>query len=253
MAQGNRADPRMSGTQARTSRTSPTALEPEPAPARGFTLDRIVFFSDAVFAIAITLLALNVRLPDGRVLSSDAALVGALRDLAPQLFAFVISFVVIAAFWLGHYRAFRVLVGANTRLVWLNFAFLLFVALLPFPTSVVAGHADLIAAAVLYAGFVAVTGVLSAVVWIYAAQVARLARPTVTPDLARHVTLRALTVPALFGLSIPLAFLNPRLAEISWVLVAPVELLVSRRFGLRTALDPPVVRAAGEAAKPTTT
>ncbi len=223
---------------------SPRATGRGPADGpRGFTLDRIVFFSDAVFAIAITLLALNVHLPDGDVFASDAALVAALGHLAPQVFAFVISFIVIAAFWLGHYRTFRVLIGANAQLVWLNFAFLLFVALLPFPTSVVASHAGLASAAILYAGFVATTGLLSALVWVYAAQVAGLARPTVTPELARHLTYRALSVPLVFALSIPVALINPQLAEASWALAGPIEAIVSRRFGLQRALDPPVGRA----------
>jgi uncharacterized membrane protein len=206
--------------------------------AGAYSLERLVFISDAVFAIAMTLLALDVRLPQGLELRTNADLIAALEVLAPQVLAFVISFVVIGAFWLGHYRTFRVLTRADGRLVWLNLAFLLCIALLPFPTSVVARHGGLAVAVVLYAGFAGITGLLSALVWVYAASVAGLARSTVTPELARHITYMALAVPIIFAVSIPVALVNPLLAEVSWGLAGPVQYLVTKRFGLRQALDP---------------
>jgi uncharacterized membrane protein len=218
------------------------------APAARYSLERLVFLSDAVFAIAMTLLALDVRLPAGLELGTNEALVSALGDIGPQILAYVISFVVIGAFWMGHYRTFRVLTAADGRLMWLNLAFLLCIALLPFPTSVVAAHGDLAAAVILYATFAGITGLLSALVWVYAASVAHLARPTVTPQLARHITYMALTVPALFLASIPIALANPLLAEVSWGLAGPVQLAVTRRFGLGRALDPASAsRAAADA------
>lgn len=225
--------------------TDPTSVRPDRAPdapprgSGGFALDRLVFISDAIFAFALTLLALDVRLPQDLDLSTDAALLAALADLAPQILAFVISFVVIAAFWLGHYRTFRVLTHADGRLIWLNLAFLLCVALLPFPTTIVARYGGLASAVILYAGFAGLTGLLSALVWLYAASIAHLARPTVTPELARHITYMALTVPLLFLVSIPIALLSPLAAELSWGFAGPVQLLVTKRYGLRQALDPP--------------
>jgi hypothetical protein len=101
-------------------------------------LERLVFFSDAVFAIAITLLALDLRLPDRTGGYTDATLLDALSGLMPSLFAFALSFVILATFWLGHFRTFRAVVRSDGWLVTINLVFLFFIALLPFPTSIVA-------------------------------------------------------------------------------------------------------------------
>ncbi|HEY6057923.1 MAG TPA: TMEM175 family protein [Candidatus Limnocylindrales bacterium] len=179
-------------------------------------LERLVFFSDAVFAIALTLLAIDLRLPERVGSFTDATFLAALGDLAPTLVAFLLGFGVVAAFWLGHVRTFRVIVRSNSRLVELNLVFLFFVALQPFPTSIIARVGNLASAAVLYAG---------------------LASPLVTRTLARHVTYRALVVPLIFAASIPIALANPYAAEACWFLAFPGQALVSWRFGIHARLE----------------
>ena len=174
-----------------------------------FTLERIVFFSDAVFAIAITLLAIELRLPDLPAYQTDASFLAALADVLPALFAFVLSFTVIAAFWVGHYRTFRYVVDADGRLVAINFAFLFCIAILPFPTSIIARQGDLPSATIIYAAFGVATGALSTLLWVYPSQIANLALPTVTPSIARYVTYRAAVIPIVFALSIPVAIVGP--------------------------------------------
>jgi uncharacterized membrane protein len=195
-----------------------------------FTLERIVFFSDAVFAIAITLLAIELRLPDLPAYQTDASFLAALADVLPALFAFVLSFTVIAAFWVGHYRTFRYVVDADGRLVAINFAFLFCIAILPFPTSIIARQGDLPSATIIYAAFGVATGALSTLLWIYPSQIANLALPTVTPSIARYVTYRAAVIPIVFALSIPVALVAPPLAWVMWFAAAPIQALVTRRY-----------------------
>ncbi len=194
-----------------------------------FTLERIVFFSDAVFAIAITLLAIDLRFPAVPSGQSDDAFLRTLATLGPSIFAFCISFVTIAAFWVGHYRTFRYIVDADGRLIALNLAFLFSVAILPFPTSIIAGQGNLPSAAVVYALFVVVTGALSTLLWVYPAQIAHLVSPNVTPAIARYVTARAVVIPIVFGLSIPAALVSPQGAWVIWALAAPIQSIVTHR------------------------
>jgi uncharacterized membrane protein len=202
----------------------------------GRGLERLIFFSDAVFAIAITLLALDVRLPALPSPLTDTGLVDALRSIVPQVAAFAISFVVIAAFWVGHFRTFRVIRGLDGRLILLNFAFLFFVVLLPFPTSVVAEAGNHPAAAILYAVFGLAIGALSSLLWVYPVRMASLADPAIDGDLGRRITYRTLVIPAVFAASIPVAVANPFAAELLWVLAAPVQGIVSRRLTLSAPL-----------------
>jgi uncharacterized membrane protein len=205
---------------------------------RTLGLERLVFFSDAVFAISITLLALDLRLPDvPGGYTTDAALLEALRELEPALFAFLLSFVVTAAFWLGHFRTFRLLERTDGRLIALNFAFLCWVALLPFPTSIVASEGGLPAGALIYGLFAVLGGLLSSLLWIYPSRMAHLVSPLVTPELARRIAIRSLVVPAVFAVSLPFALVDPMLAELIWVLAPVAQALVSRRFGLGVALE----------------
>ena len=204
--------------------------------AGGRGLERLVFFSDAVFAIAITLLALDVRLPVLPSPLTDDGVVEALRSVLPQVAAFAMSFIVIAAFWVGHFRTFRVIRGLDGRLILLNFAFLFFVVLLPFPTSVVAEAGDHAPAAILYATFGLAIGALSSLLWVYPVRVAGLADPAIGPALGRRITYRTLVIPAVFAVSIPVAVGYPYVAEILWVLAAPIQGLVSRRLTLSAPL-----------------
>jgi uncharacterized membrane protein len=212
--------------------------EPATAPPRstGKGLERLILFSDAVFAIAITLLALDVRLPALPSPITDAALIDAFRSILPQVAAFAISFVVIAAFWVGHYRTFRVINGLDGWLIFLNFAFLFFIVLLPFPTSVVAVAGNHPAAAILYAAFGVAIGALSAILWIYPMRYAGLGDPAISPELARRITYRVLVIPAVFAVSIPVAVVNPFAAEMLWALGAPIQGIVSARLTLSPLL-----------------
>ena len=199
-------------------------------------LERIIFFSDAVFAIAITLLAIDIRLPELPSGMTNERLLEELGGLRAEFFAFVISFVVIAAFWVGHYRTFRVIVQTNGRLIAINLAFLFCIAALPFPTSVLASQGDLPVAVIVYATFGVVTGAMSTILWLYPVR-AGLVAPTVTPETARRVTYRSLVVPVVFACSIPVALVNPFAAEVIWVLMVPAQVIVSHRLGIQGALE----------------
>jgi uncharacterized membrane protein len=194
-----------------------------------FTLERIVYFSDAVFAIAITLLAIDLRVPELPPGQTDATFLETLATLRPSIVAFAISFVVIAAFWVGHYRTFRYIVDADGRLIAINLAFLFSIAILPFPTSIIAREGDLPSATIIYAGFGFVTGALSTLLWLYPARIGHLVSPAVTPEIARYVTLRSAVIPVVFAISIPVALVSPALAWVVWVLAAPIQSILFRR------------------------
>ncbi len=138
-------------------------------------LDRLIFFSDAVFAIAMTLLVVDVRLPPLRHVS-EAALAQALVDLVPQYIGFFISFLVVGRFWIGHHRAFGWLQRSDDRFVWLNLLFLLTIAFMPFPTTLISGYASTRIGVGVYAGWLIVAGLANVAVERHAAK-AGLARP----------------------------------------------------------------------------
>ena len=107
-----------------------------------FKPERMLAFSDAVMAVAITLLVLDLKLP-GNV--SDAELGHALHASLPNLAAYALSFVVIGLLWIGHHQQFSQIRRVDGVLIWLNLFFLLTIALIPFVTSLLSEHGDALA------------------------------------------------------------------------------------------------------------
>src|SRR6478735_8758195 len=101
-----------------------------------FQLERMILFSDAVFAIAITLLALEIKVPPiDRHTATDAQLLESLGELVPKFVGFLISFFLIGLYWSIHHRMFGYVIDYTNRLLWLNLLFLLAVVLMPFSTA----------------------------------------------------------------------------------------------------------------------
>jgi len=123
-------------------------------------LERLTFFSDAVFAIAITLLVIEVHVPELHA-PTEAALQQALLELTPKYAGFVISFLVIGRFWLGHHRMFGILRRADNRLISTNLLLLLGVAFMPFPTAVFSEYVRLQTSTLFYAGWLVALGLFN--------------------------------------------------------------------------------------------
>src|SRR3954449_6039774 len=125
-------------TMARRAGPGPSATERQ-EPDHGHTpahpLERLIFFSDAVFAIAITLLIIEVHPPHLPFRASDHDHLVALADLIPSFVAFFISFFVIGAFWAGHHRAFSLSRHWSPGLLVPNIMMLCAVAFMPFATA----------------------------------------------------------------------------------------------------------------------
>ena len=209
-------------------RTETVAAKQQRLFSRGSDTGRIEYFSDAVFAIALTLLVLDIRVPEVRHPGSQ--LLPAILNLWPTLFAYALSFFIIALNWVFHHRKFRALVGYDTGLIVWNFVFLGFVALVPFPTSLLSEYGpEGRVAVVLYAAEVAILSLLQAVIWAYARR-KKLLVDDIDPTLFRYVQRDGLASPIIFVLSIPVAIFAPDAswAMFMWILVWPVSVLVPR-------------------------
>ncbi len=100
-----------------------------------FQLERIILFSDAVFAIAITLLIIEIKIPDFGNLHHAAEMEVKIRTLFPKLIGFVFSFILIGIYWMAHHRLFKYINNYSTYLIWLNLFLLMAIVLMPFTTA----------------------------------------------------------------------------------------------------------------------
>ena len=185
---------------------------------------RLETFSDGVFAIAITLLVLEIRVPHAE--ESESLLV-ALLGLWPSYVGYAVSFLQIGVIWANHHNRFRLLERSDHVLLFLNILFLMCVAFIPFPTALLAEYIQgsegerQIAIAV-YSGTLAVTGIFFTLLWLYAAKDYRLVNRNLDPRLLRAMTRRYLIGAALYIVAFAIAFVS---ALASLVLIVGLALL----------------------------
>ena len=201
----------------------------------GTDLFRMAGLSDAIFAIVLTLLVLELKLPEAAsalVTDTSAALTNGdlarrLAERVPQLIGYVQSFLVAAVYWVAHHWDFEHIRHYDRRLLWLNLMFLLCLGLMPFSTALVGAYGDLTLGWGIYAVNMALIGFMLCALWRYAVA-QQFVEVSLGPTLRRYVTLRHVLLPALFLLSIALAQIHPRLAQASPLLILPAQWLLQK-------------------------
>jgi uncharacterized membrane protein len=191
----------------------------------GLGLERIVFFSDAVVAIAITLLAIDLKVPEIAASAAAAELLRRLSELGPRFLSFLISFFVIGVYWTSHHRYFRLIKRYDNRLIVLNMLFLLFIVLMPFVASLFGQYYYLPLGMSGYAAAVAATGLTMGALWWYASYRHRLVDEHLDNQLIRTTSI-ALAVPLLFLVSIPFAFFSRTLAVAIWCTLPLISFVI---------------------------
>ncbi len=195
-----------------------------PSPTRaldtGRRLARVDSFSDGLFAIAATLLALSIDVPQ----VPEGDLDGALDDLIPSVTAYFISFAVVGLFWLRHHEFFGRLQASDTRLAVINLVFLSIVALLPVPTELLGHYDNSAAPVVIYAVFILSLSTLLRVLFTHAERAQLLAPGQEVP----WNPVAATSVWIAFGISIPMAYVNPDWAMYCWALTVLIPAAAAR-------------------------
>src|SRR5918999_2154388 len=201
----------------------------ERSPEAGRDRDRIVNLSDGVFAIAITLLVLDIRAPDIPQNMVSSELPSVLLSLWPKYLSYVLSFVGISAFWLIHHSIFRSITAYDRVLLYLNFLFLMLVAFLPFPTSLLGEYGDHQLPVAIYAATLAVGRLLLTAIHWYSTRDDRLLDEPQDPATVRFFLIRGLMIPAIFLLSIAVSFFSVGVAIWTWLIMLAVDVLVIHR------------------------
>ena len=182
-----------------------------------YGLGRLLALSDGVFAFAMTLLVVQLAVP--QLAQGQASQLGSqLLAEGPSYFSYLISFVVISMYWYSHHRLFRYIRRWDAWLITLNLGALLFVAVMPFPTAIMGRYGDQTLAVVIYAATLGTTGLFIWLIWWYGIR-RQLFTRSLEQHAARQFRWRAFLTPAVFFLSIPLAFWQPRVAQSSWGLI----------------------------------
>jgi len=168
-----------------------------------FQLERLILFSDAVFAIAITLLVIEIKIPEIHEKPvTDNAVLHKLAELIPKFVGFLVSFLLIGQYWIVHHRMFSFVIDFTDRLIWLNILFLFAIALMPFSTGFYSEYVlrGVITPVIFYTANIALLGLANFLMWRYLSNQKNNLTENLTPALAKYFSLRALTVPTIFAI-----------------------------------------------------
>lgn len=202
-----------------------------------FQVERLVFFSDAVFAIAITLLIIEIKVPELKdVAVTDRSFLEAMIHLVPKFFGFVFSFFIIGLYWFIHHKMFGYVINYNGRLIWLNLVFLFSIVLMPFSTAVYSEYSSpeyisLIFPYAVYVFNISLTGVLNYFLWRFIGNPKnQVTEDFPSGDFLQKAKLRSLLLPLIFIFSLlTAAFVSPVLARFVLFLIPVFMSLVRNK------------------------
>lgn len=193
-------------------------------------LDRLTALSDGIFAIAMTLLVLDIHVTGGL---DTAAFRHMVHELLPKVGAYALSFSILAGFWRDHRRILQLARRPDALTVRLTLVSLGVIALLPFPTTMLAEYASQPLAVALYASTMVVIDLLQLALLLSIRRRPQPAHPV--PDrVGRSIVADLGGTVLVFGATVPIAFASPRAAMWCWLALIPVKAGLGRRYRMRT-------------------
>jgi uncharacterized membrane protein len=194
----------------------------------GQSLERLAALSDGIFAVAMTLLVLDLHVPASEVIHSQGALWHALAGAAPQLISYVLSFMTLGIFWNGQQAQLNAFTRSDRNLSWIHLAFLFAVSLMPFSTRLLAEFISYRSVLIAYWGNILLLGTLLFVSWRYAAR-AGLLREEVTHDRQCAVERRIVVAQGLYALGALLCVFNTY-ASIAFIILVQLNFALAPRL-----------------------
>jgi len=186
---------------------------------------RIEAFSDGVFAIIITILVLEIHVPQVQGRDISGGLAHSLLAMAPKFLTYILSFVVVSIWWVAHHHLFHVLKRSDRGLLWLNSLFLLWLAFIPFPTALMGDFPGERIAVVGYGTVTTLAAVSFTFMRYYAFYLAKLVDERIDRHLLKSAMLKSVLNPILHAIAALLAFVDIRLA-IALYIILPLTFFI---------------------------
>ena len=189
---------------------------------------RIETLTDGIFAIAMTLLVLDLKVPHIPKGVVQAALELRVYDLWPKFLIYVLSFVISAVFWISHSIQFHYIRGADRSFFWINILFMMFVAFIPFSTHLLSEHIEQQFAVIFYGCHLMIIWVCLYLHWCYATGSFRLVDEDIDARIVKTIAMRILIAPVIYLVAIAVSFLNTGLSIALYALIIILHILPGR-------------------------
>ena len=175
-------------------------------------------------------MTISIDIPDFPPNLTESQLLSKLYDMYPQVESYIISFAVIAVFWISYHQVFNYIKGSPISMVYLNLLFLLLITFLSITTSLVINYGSYQIPYIIYCIVVIMTSSLLALIWWYATKDHRLIDKNINPLLVRGLMVNLLLVPFVFAISILVSFFDLDIAQYFWLIIVPLNIAVRRKY-----------------------
>jgi uncharacterized membrane protein len=196
----------------------------------GQSVERLAALSDGLFAVAMTLLVLDLKVPAGHLIQTDGALLAALGELAPRLVIYLMSFLTLGIFWVGQQTQLSHLARSDRHLTWIHLAFLFTISLTPLYTALMAEFITQRTALLLYWLNILLFGTLLLASWRYAKH-AGLVEADVSASIDLSVERRIFVAQALYALGAALCVFSTYWS-IGFIILVQLNYVIGPRIGV---------------------
>ena len=200
----------------------------------GQSVERLAALSDGVFAVAMTLLVLDLRAPAAAAIHSERDLLHALAPLAPRLLVFLLSFMTLGIFWVGQQVQLSYLARSTRDLTWTHLAILVSISLMPFSTALMAEFIHFRVALLVYWLNILLYGVL-AYISAHCARAGSLLKPDLPPETVPAVQRRIIIAQALYAVGALLCVIDTTWS-IGFIVLVQLNYAVAPRIGFLARL-----------------
>lgn len=187
------------------------------------SIARLTSFSDGVFAIAVTLLVFNLKVPEIPTSQVHKQLPAAILGMMPKFSSYIISFLLVAIYWTFHHRLMNLLVRIDTRFLWMNIYYLLVICFIPFPAALFGAYNHDAFSFIFYVCCMILVNVVSAIMVAYASYRSRLIKKDLPILIIKYLFYRLVATVIVFISAIPLSLLQVRWALYYLFILFPVN------------------------------
>ena len=198
---------------------------------QGRSLERLAALSDGIFAVAMTLLVLDLHIPAREGIHSEAALLHALAGMAPQWIAYLMSFLTLGIFWAGQQTQLNHMREGSRDLTWIHLGFLFCITLMPLTTRLLAEFIEFRGALVLYWLNILLPGAMLYWSWMHAARY-ELIKEDTPPEVQGAICRRVLIAQSLYAFGALLCVVSNYLS-IGFIVLVQLNYAIAPRFGRR--------------------
>ncbi len=185
---------------------------------------------DGIFAIAMTILVLGITSPKPDISQAQAVLAGEIVGILPEIFIFIVSFLILAAFWLSHHRQFHFVKIIDSRLLWINILLLISIVFIPFSTDVAGDYPEILIAVLLFHINIIIIGLIFSFHAHYILRSKKLCGPDFDLNFLQVQFHQSVLIPLVAFIAVIIAFVNPSSSLLVYLAI-PVARFFMQRAG----------------------